>query len=188
MSVLYPIRHIGFNVIQFFYFLRAKVSLNCIFYTYFDCPKWAFAHLGQSMQRFRKHLKKICIKGFAYQCQLMSVYHIFEKNLVDSTGVYVYLHRKPLVCFSLFPQFFPYKIAYMYLHSDYYLCISLPIPHVFSHNRKKKRRTLSSPNCGRGNYLREKTKMPAFCTGICICCFSKYLVLKFSTFQLGRNK
>ena len=93
----------------------------------------------------------------------MSVYYVFEKNLIDSARVYVNLLSKPQICFALPSQFLLDKRTYVYLHN--YVCYlqrtATDSSYVFSQPQKK-RRAISSPNCGRGNYLREKTKNARF--------------------------
>lgn len=65
-----------------------------------------------------------------------------------------------------------------------YLCEVLPIPQIPT--TTKKRRTISSPHCGRRNYLRGKDEMLAINEHLLV--FLPLNLFKFPTFQCGRNK
>ena len=52
----------------------------------------------------------------------MGIYDILEENLVDGSGVDMYLGCQPMVCLALAAEFIANKVTYMYLHSGHYLC------------------------------------------------------------------
>ena len=93
----------------------------------------------------------------------MSVYYVFEKNLIDSARVYVNLLSKPQICFALPSQFLLDKRTYVYLHN--YVCYfqrtATDSSYVFS--QPQKRGEQSRPLTAVVEITLEKRqKMPAF--------------------------
>ena len=86
------------------------------------------AHFRQSPQCIGKEFKEINIKGFGYQKELVRVYRILQKDLVDGSGVDMYLGSQPMVCLALTAQLVTDYLSYRYLHIAICFHAVLPIP------------------------------------------------------------
>ena len=108
-------------------------------------------------------MEKVGAEGLADAEQLLCVNGGLVVDALQGARADADTVGKPLVIMALPPQFLADKMSYMYLHGDCYLCNMLPAPWILSDDhRQKRRRAISSPNCGRGIPLKGKTKTLAY--------------------------
>ena len=116
-------------------------------------------NICRGVEPFCVGLEEVCVKGFADVEQQLGVEGGFVEDALHRAGGDGDLLGEPLVGVALAAQLIADDVADVYLHSGCCLGDVLPIPCIHSDDhRQKRRRAISSPNCGRGIPLKGKTK------------------------------
>lgn len=132
--------------------------------------------------------KQVYSKYFADTEELLGVDGRFVVEPLEGAAVNVQLVGEPLVGAALTAQLVADKMAYVYLHSDCCLCAWLPIPYTNSDDRRQKKKASNLVSTLRPSKNTLGNRQNArFSRAFAHLSFPNDL-LKFSTFQCGRDK
>lgn len=92
----------------------------------------------------------------------MRVYSILQEDLVDGSGVDMYLGGQPMVCLALTAQLVTDYLSYRYLHIAICFHAVLPIPCIIPTTTKKEASKFRLLTAVVEIPLQGKNKMPAY--------------------------